>query len=93
MPDALVPVVVEAIDALGTRAGRPARVVAYGACASSGGPYWDSYAVADGIGQFVPVAAFVPGCPPPPGSLEDALAGLTAGAGTAPSAPAVEEDR
>lgn len=89
VPDALVPVVLEAIDALADRTGRPAHVVAYGACASSGGPYWDSYAVADGIAQFVPVAVFVPGCPPPPGSLEDALAGLAAGA----SATTVGEGR
>lgn len=76
VPDALVPVVREAVDALGREAGRTPAVVAYGACASSGGPYWDSYAVADGISQFLPVAAYVPGCPPPPGSLEDALTGL-----------------
>ena len=76
VPDALVPVVLEAVAALGREAGRPPAVIAYGACASSGGPYWDSYAVADGISQFLPVAAYVPGCPPPPGSLEDALAGL-----------------
>ncbi|WP_194793237.1 hypothetical protein [Raineyella fluvialis] len=76
VPDALVPVVREAIDALADRVGRPAQVIAYGACASSGGPYWDSYAVADGIAQFVPVSVVVPGCPPPPGSLEEALAGL-----------------
>ena len=76
VPDALVPVVREAVAALGREAGRTPDVVAYGACASSGGPDWDSYAVADGISQFLPVAAYVPGCPPPPGSLEDALAGL-----------------
>lgn len=78
VPDALVPVVRQAIDALGDRAGRRPQVVAYGACADSGGPYWDSYAVADGLAQFVPVTAVVPGCPPPPGSLDDVLAGLVA---------------
>lgn len=76
VPDALVPVVREAIAALGRESGRRPAVVAYGACASSGGPYWDSYAVADGISQFLHVDAYVPGCPPPPGSLEDALDGL-----------------
>ncbi|SDB80694.1 NADH dehydrogenase subunit B [Raineyella antarctica] len=76
VPDALVPVVHQAVAALGRETGCTPAVVAYGACASSGGPYWDSYAVADGISQFLPVAAYVPGCPPPPGSLEDALAGL-----------------
>lgn len=73
VPDALVPVVREAVAALGRATGREPAVVAYGACASSGGPYWDSYAVADGLSQFLPVACYVPGCPPPPGSLEDAL--------------------
>lgn len=86
VPDALVPVVREAVDVLGREVGRTPLVVAYGACASSGGPYWDSYAVADGISQFLPVAAYVPGCPPPAGSLEDTLAGLArAGSGKADS--------
>lgn len=78
VPDALVPVVREAVAALAQTSGRAPAVIAYGACASSGGPYWDSYAVADGISSFLPVAAYVPGCPPPPGSLEDVLAGLAA---------------
>ena len=73
VPDALVPVVREAVAALGRAAGREPVVVAYGGCASSGGPYWDSYAVANGLSQFLPVASYVPGCPPPPGSLEDSL--------------------
>lgn len=93
VPDALVPVVRQAIDALGDRTGRRPQVVAYGACADSGGPYWDSYAVADGIAQFVPVAAVVPGCPPPPGSLDDALAGLTVPAApTVAAAPTAAEE-
>lgn len=80
VPDALVPVVCGAITRAEQAMGCPVRVVAYGACASSGGPYWDSYAVANGIGQFVPVAAYVPGCPPPPGSLEEAIDGVAGGA-------------
>ena len=32
------------------------------------------------VGQFVPVAAYVPGCPPPPGSLEEAIDGVAGGA-------------
>jgi len=46
-----------------------AAVVAFGACASAGGPYWDSYSVTKGIDQLVPVDAYVPGCPPPPEAL------------------------
>lgn len=58
---------------------RGARVVAFGACASAGGPYWDSYAVTKGIGQVVDVDLFVPGCPPTPDALNGALDGLRAG--------------
>ncbi|GAB3715509.1 NADH-quinone oxidoreductase subunit B [Mariniluteicoccus flavus] len=72
--DALAPVVREIVDAAGESG--DARVVSFGACASSGGPYWDSYAVTKGVGQLVPVDVFVPGCPPPPGALADALEGL-----------------
>lgn len=46
-----------------------AAVVAFGACASAGGPYWDSYSVTKGIDQLVEVDAYVPGCPPPPEAL------------------------
>ena len=43
-------------------ASEPRAVVAYGVCASSGGPYWDSDAVVQGIEADL----LVPGCPPPP---------------------------
>lgn len=44
-------------------------VVAFGACASLGGPYWDSYSVVKGVDQLVPVDHFIAGCPPPPEAL------------------------
>ena len=47
----------------------PRVVVAYGVCASSGGPYWDSYAVLQGWAADV----FVPGCPPRPEALWTAV--------------------
>ena len=53
-----------------------ARVISFGACASAGGPYWDSYAVTTGIAQIVEVDLFVPGCPPPPPALRGALRSL-----------------
>jgi NADH-quinone oxidoreductase subunit B len=71
--DRLAPAVVAIIDACAERGvDRPA-VISFGACASSGGPYWDSYAVTKGIDQLVEVDRYVPGCPPPPEALAAAL--------------------
>lgn len=51
----------------------PKFAIAYGVCASSGGPYWDSYAVTEGADQIIPIDRYVPGCPPPPETLVDAI--------------------
>ena len=64
----------------------PVKVVAFGACASSGGPYWDSYSVVAGIDQLLPVDLYVPGCPPSPQALLEALDSLS-GAPAAPDRP------
>lgn len=51
----------------------PKVVVAFGVCAITGGPYWDSYSVLPGANELIPVDINVPGCPPSPSDLAAAL--------------------
>ena len=66
---ALAPTVKHAYEQLA----EPKVVIAFGVCAISGGPYWDSYSVLNGTGQLLPVDLMVPGCPPAPEDLAAAL--------------------
>jgi NADH-quinone oxidoreductase subunit B len=43
-----------------------------GACASCGGIF-DNYAMIQGIDRFIPVDVYIPGCPPRPESVIDAI--------------------
>ena len=50
----------------------PKWVLAMGACASSGGMF-NNYAIVQGVDHVVPVDIYLPGCPPRPEMLMDAL--------------------
>lgn len=70
--DALAPQVLAVWEALP----EPKAAMSFGACSNSGGPYWDSYSVTKGVDRIIPVTAYVPGCPPRPEALVEALVAL-----------------
>ena len=47
----------------------PKVVVAFGACGSTGGIFYDAYSVWGGIDKIIPVDVYIPGCPPHPASV------------------------
>ena len=54
----------------------PKFVVAVGSCAISGGVFQNCYNSMDGVDKFIPVNAYIPGCPPRPEAILDGIVKL-----------------
>jgi NADH-quinone oxidoreductase B subunit len=54
----------------------PKFVVAIGTCSISGGAFQGCYGVLGGIDTVIPVAAYIPGCPPRPEAIIDGVVKL-----------------
>jgi Ni,Fe-hydrogenase III small subunit len=64
---------VETVDAVP----EPRLVIAMGDCACNGGMFRDGYGVVGSVGDVVPVDLEIPGCPPAPDHIVEALRKVT----------------
>jgi NADH-quinone oxidoreductase subunit B len=69
----------------------PKWVIAMGVCASSGGMF-NNYAIVQGVDHVVPVDMYLPGCPPRPEMLMDAILKLHDKIRATPLGPKRERD-
>ena len=54
----------------------PKIVIAIGACAVGGGPWFDTYNVVGGVDKVIPVDLYIPGCPARPEAILHGVAQL-----------------